>query len=677
MQFLYPTFLFAMAALAIPIILHLFYFRRFKKVYFTNIRFLKEVKEETSARSKLRNLLVLIARLLAIAFLVFAFAQPFIPQDVEVKKGRKSVSLFVDNSFSMSALSQDVPLIEKAKQRAREIVNAYNIEDRFQILTNDFEGRHQRLVSQEDALSLIDEIETGPSVRELTNVLARQQQALELFETDNHFSYLISDFQRNITDFQNHTDTTVEISLVPLQSVQERNISIDSAWFETPVQMLNQPTPLVVRVRNHTNEAVDNIRLTFRHEGQTKPVGTLSIPANASVVDTVNITILRTGWHEAELAITDYPVQFDDKYFFTFHVAEQINVLVINEVTPNPYLNASFAGISYIDVTNQFSRNLDYSMFPGYQLIIMNGLKSISSGLSFELNQYVNSGGNLLVFPGTEANISSYQSFLRSFPSNELVAFEKQERKVGRVNMDEFIFSDVFENKNANLTLPVTQGNYRLSNYGSRSGEQLLTYRDGSTFLSKYLISEGHLYLCSAPLDENYNNIVRNGEVFIPMLYNMAISVAQQPKIAYSIGRDEVIEADNVISESEMVYKIRGASEEFIPQQRIIGGAKVLLSINNQIDEAGFYNLFLQEEEILSKYAFNYDRKESRLDYYNKEDLKSMVNDHMQIIDATSHANFTTLIGERSQGVVLWRWCLMLALLFLAVEIILLRFWKI
>ncbi|MCP3928977.1 MAG: hypothetical protein GY705_07745 [Bacteroidetes bacterium] len=677
MQFLYPTFLFAMAALAIPIILHLFYFRRFKKVYFTNIRFLKEVKEETSARSKLRNLLVLIARLLAIAFLVFAFAQPFIPQDVEVKKGRKSVSLFVDNSFSMSALSQDVPLIEKAKQRAREIVNAYNIEDRFQILTNDFEGRHQRLVSQEDALSLIDEIETGPSVRELTNVLARQQQALELFETDNHFSYLISDFQRNITDFQNHTDTTVEISLVPLQSVQERNISIDSAWFETPVQMLNQPTPLVVRVRNHTNEAVDNIRLTFRHEGQTKPVGTLSIPANASVVDTVNITILRTGWHEAELAITDYPVQFDDKYFFTFHVAEQINVLVINEVTPNPYLNASFAGISYIDVTNQFSRNLDYSMFPGYQLIIMNGLKSISSGLSFELNQYVNSGGNLLVFPGTEANISSYQSFLRSFPSNELVAFEKQERKVGRVNMDEFIFSDVFENKNANLTLPVTQGNYRLSNYGSRSGEQLLTYRDGSTFLSKYLISEGHLYLCSAPLDENYNNIVRNGEVFIPMLYNMAISVAQQPKIAYSIGRDEVIEADNVISESEMVYKIRGASEEFIPQQRIIGGAKVLLSINNQIDEAGFYNLFLQEEEILSKYAFNYDRKESRLDYYNKEDLKSMVNDHMQIIDATSHANFTTLIGERSQGVVLWRWCLMLALLFLAVEILLLRFWKI
>ena len=167
MQFLYPSFLFALAALAIPIILHLFYFRRFKKVYFTNVRFLKEVKEETSARSKLRNLLVLLMRLLAITFLVLAFAQPFIPQDVEVKKGEKAVSIFVDNSFSMSALSQDVPLLDKAKQRAREIVQAYAVDDRFQILTNDFEGRHQRLVSKEDALGLIDEIEKTPGVKEL------------------------------------------------------------------------------------------------------------------------------------------------------------------------------------------------------------------------------------------------------------------------------------------------------------------------------------------------------------------------------------------------------------------------------------------------------------------------------------------------------------------------------
>jgi len=69
MQFLYPSFLYALLALAIPIIIHLFFFRRFKKVYFTNVRFLKEIKEETSARQRLKNLLVLLMRLLARQFI--------------------------------------------------------------------------------------------------------------------------------------------------------------------------------------------------------------------------------------------------------------------------------------------------------------------------------------------------------------------------------------------------------------------------------------------------------------------------------------------------------------------------------------------------------------------------------------------------------------------------------
>ena len=140
MQFLYPSFLFALATLAIPIIIHLFYFRRFKTVYFTNVRFLREVKEESSSRRKLRNLLVLLARCLAVAFLVFAFAQPFIPRNTDgVKKGEQVASIYIDNSFSMNALSKDLALLEKAKLKAHEIVEAYANDDKFQILTNDFE----------------------------------------------------------------------------------------------------------------------------------------------------------------------------------------------------------------------------------------------------------------------------------------------------------------------------------------------------------------------------------------------------------------------------------------------------------------------------------------------------------------------------------------------------------
>lgn len=675
MQFLYPTFLFALAALAIPIIIHLFYFRRFKKVYFTNVRFLKEVKEEKSARSKLRNLLVLAMRLLALAFLVFAFAQPFIPRDEEVKAGVKAVSIFVDNSFSMNALSQDVPLLEKAKERAREIVRAYAVDDQFQILTNDFEGRHQRLIGKEEAQLLIDEIKPTPAVKEMSKVILRQQQTLQTATTENRTAYLISDFQKNVSDFKLYTDTTLSVNLVPLQAVQERNVSIDTAWFEAPVQLVGQTNRLLVKVHNWTNEPVENIRLAIRYEGQNKPVGTLNIPARSSVRDTVSITVLRTGWHEAELSVTDYPVQFDDQYFFAFFVPENILALAINEAQPNRYLGAAFSGTGYFKMTNATSRSLDYSQFSKYQLIVLNNLNVVSSGLAFELANYVKNGGNLLVFPGRNSDLNSYKSFLQAFPANELLAFEAQERIVGTVNTDEFVFKDVFENKSTNLRLPVTKGNFKFSTFNNRNEEQLLTYRDGSPFLSKYRSNQGRLYVCASPLDEAFSNLMQNGEVFIPMVYKMAISGGAEERIAYTIGRDEVLSANHFGTSAELVYKLKGAKGEFIPEQRTTG-TKVQLGVNGQVQDAGVFDLFLNQDTVLHRYAFNFDRKESDLSYYNTDELGTLSTGKINVIDINEAALLTASIEERSQGVVLWRWCLILVLVFLALESLLLRFWK-
>src|SRR5690606_457095 len=118
MQFLYPAFLWALTALAIPIILHLFYFRRYKKIYFSNLRFLREVKEETSARNRLRNLLILLSRLLAFACLILAFAQPIIPVSQALKSGIRNVSIFLDNSFSMQSFGEALSLFDLGRQKA-------------------------------------------------------------------------------------------------------------------------------------------------------------------------------------------------------------------------------------------------------------------------------------------------------------------------------------------------------------------------------------------------------------------------------------------------------------------------------------------------------------------------------------------------------------------------------
>src|SRR5437868_3652994 len=161
MQFVYPGFLFALSALSIPIIIHLFNFRRFRRILFTNVRFLQEIKQDTRSRSRLKHLLILLCRLLAVTFLVLAFAQPLIPAGKNaIVGGVKHVSIYIDNSYSMDAVGKNGSLVETAKKKAREIANAYQPADKFQLLTTDFEARHQRVLNREEFLEMVDEVKS-------------------------------------------------------------------------------------------------------------------------------------------------------------------------------------------------------------------------------------------------------------------------------------------------------------------------------------------------------------------------------------------------------------------------------------------------------------------------------------------------------------------------------------
>lgn len=677
MQFLYPSFLWALAALAIPIIIHLFYFRRFKKVAFSNVRFLREVKEETSMRSRLRNLLVLLMRCLALAALVFVFAQPFIPSAKEVLTGRKAVSLFVDNSFSMGAESDSAPLLQIAKDRARDIVAAYGVEDRFQVLDNDFSGRNQRLVGQEEALELIDAVKVSPASRRQSVVTGRQRSALRTENIDNQISYLISDFQRNVTDLDaEQLDTSVQVNLVPLTAVRERNVGIDSVWFEAPVPQLNQNNLLLVRVRNYGDEELDNVRLTLGYNGQNKPEGTLTIPADAYVVDSVYLNITTPGVGSATLKITDFPVQFDDQYHITFRTADKVKVLNIDDDgTPNRNLGAALGGLSVFGANYVGARNIDYGALPENDLVVMTDQVSIGSGLAEQLRQYVENGGNLLVFPPKAADLASYNTFLNRVSADNLSAFDETSREVSRLNRREFIFKDVFRNRSAALRLPTTQGNFPIGRVGSRRQEALLTYRDGSTALAKYTLGEGNVYLSSAPLDADVSNLALNAEVFIPMLYKMGISSGRRRPAAYTIGNDEVIQTNKRGATTDIVYKLRGPGGEFIPTQRTVGN-RVLLGLGGQVPEAGVYDLLLGDETV-DAFAFNYNRAESDLDYLSGDELAELASlPNVGLLDADNQASLIGDIRERNEGTPLWRYFLWAALAFLLMEVLLLRFWK-
>src|SRR6195952_5099707 len=199
MHFIYPAFLFALLTLAIPVIIHLFNFRKFQKVNFSNVQFLKEIQEQQAPRRNLKERLILAARLLALTFLVLAFARPFIPGKNVANAGKlQAVSIFVDNSYSMQTLNKEGTLLDEAKRRAKEIASAYNVNDRFQLLTQDFEGKHQRLLSRDEFNDAVDAVKISPQSRSLQQVVSRQQSLLVMQPGAVKSIYIISDFQKNM-----------------------------------------------------------------------------------------------------------------------------------------------------------------------------------------------------------------------------------------------------------------------------------------------------------------------------------------------------------------------------------------------------------------------------------------------------------------------------------------------
>lgn len=628
------------------------------------------MKEETSSRNKLKNLLILLARLLALTFLIFAFAQPFIPSQDQRAQGRKSVSIYVDNSFSMSALTNDVSLLNKARQKAQEIVAAYGDDERFQILSNDFTALQQRLLTKEEALAGIDAIKARPEVYKLSQVLNRQRQALNRESFDTKVYYQISDFQKNITDRYELQDSNEQMNLIPLQAVQDLNVSIDTVWFATKVPMVNQSNQLVIKLTNHSNEDREGVRLSVNFDNQNRPLGLKNIKAKASIQDTVNLRISKSGWNTAEINIVDYPIIFDDTYKVAFEVKDKISVLAINQGIENQYLKALFQGIDFIEADNQDASRVAYSNFVNYQLIILNDLTTVSSGLTSALTDYVENGGNLLVFPGKNANLPSVNDLLTQLTSNTITAYEEVEKQVGQINTEEFIFKDVFEQRYKNIKLPQVTGTFGINQLQARGEEVILAYRDGKTYIGKYKSGSGHIYLCAAPLSSDVNDLVQNAEIFVPMLFKMSVSSSNSGAISNTIGKNRVIDIENEKTNSDIVYKVIG-EQEFIPGQ-LNAGRKVILNMGDNITQAGFYDVNLGDR-MVKKLAFNYDNLESEIDYYNAASLKEMYGDGVNVFMNQLESNFTQIIEEKNQGTAYWKWCILLVLIFLGIEQVLLR----
>lgn len=675
MRFLYPEFLFALLVTAVPLIIHLFNFRRIKRVYFSNVSFLKDIEQKSSAARKVKRLLLLALRMLALVFLVFAFARPYIPsaEKGHSSSGINAVSIYIDNSYSMELLNKEGTLLDEARRRAGEIASAYGVNDRFQLLTNDFEGRHQRLLDYEEFLSAVGEVKVSSMSRTLEEVTARQAEALSQERGAVRTAYLISDFQQNLFPARplNISDDT-EYRLVKLAPPAQTNISVDSAWFISPVHKAGESERLVVRLKNNSDQESQNVSIALTIDKQQKAIGSLSLPARTSRTDTLLFSGMQEGWRQGELRINDHPLTFDDTFFFSFLVRKAVSLLVINTAAPAPYIDAVYASDPFFHVTSTDAGSVNYSGLSAFPLIILNGTEKMTEGLAGQLKEYVENGGSLFVFPSVEPDLSGLNILTRILGTDYAEAISSQETRVSNVNYRHPVFRGVFDKQPNNPDLPLARKYILYGRSGRTAGEPVMSLPGRRTFLGDYRVGKGAVLLSAVSLSEESANLVRHS-FFVPLMYQSAFLSLRDRPLFFTVGKNEYFDTDRINLAGNQSLKLKNETIEIIPDARpSVAGTRVFIA--DQVRQAGQYRL-LKADSLLGYVSFNDNRAESDLSYVSGAGITGMFAGKKVKVFEPESTPLKNSIKAANNGVQLWKLCLILTLVFLAVEILLLRFY--
>lgn len=675
MNFIYPEFLYALAFLALPIIIHLFNFKRYKTLYFSDVRFLKEVKQRSQSSSKLKHLLVLISRLLLISALVFAFAQPYWKEDGEVKlEGKTGVQLYVDNSFSMQSAAEQGILLDKAKQRAYTIINSYGISDRFQLLNNAFENNPSRWLNRQEAIEKIQEIEINSQNRKLSEIMARFQEADQASVQQGQI-YLISDFQKNNFDLESTDSLSSGLNLVFLDAKENDNISLDALAFEKPFHLPEQLENIKAKVKKHGESDKEKIPMRLIVDDQLKAPLSLDFGMEDSLEATLTFQSGQENQQSGYLMIKDYPVTFDDTLYFNYELKREIKMIHLYMENANSSLKALYSEDSLFDYHAVPLGQINYSNLEQSDLILLDELSEYSSGLIAALNKFLENGGHMVFIPPATPDLSpSVNQMLREINGGQLLDLQDDiEMKVSKINEKALLYEGVFESIPENLDLPFVK-QYWLSSQNSRAiREDLILLKNGSTFLSRVNKGKGNSYIFHAPLNDSATTFGRHA-LFVPTLYNIALYAQEKKALYYSLNDDYISLSD--IEPLESPIHLIGKGIDLIPKQEFRNG-KLRIFIKGKLNQAGHYQMFRDGEQI-GMISLNYGREESDYELLSETEIEAYANERSLTYKKFDEENegLSQAIQSAEKGYSLWKYFIILALIFMGVEILLLRLFK-
>jgi hypothetical protein len=682
MKFVYPEFLWSLFALSIPVIIHLFNFRKYKTLYFSSLKFIKHVDQQTRSTQKLKHLLVLILRLLALGSLIFAFAQPYIPvKSSGVSGGKPVLAIYIDNSFSMTAKGTEGELLSEAREMTRKLIAQAPLDTRILLNTNKLDGIEQRLITKIEALDLIDKIEPIALNRKLDDVLNWQRSFIQR-ESETHqkvgtIQYVF------FSDFQ---DVTAKFSTLPankndyyypirMQAQEQSNMFVDSVWFSSPIQKIGQNNELKVRVVNSGDEDLTNVELHCE-VGAVKRDVFLDIPANEKTSTTINYTDKHAGDVTGKISLNDKQLYWDDDFYFSYFVDHSTSVLILNGDDASSAVSTVYGLEKFYVVKSIDQNSFTLDKLNNVDLVFINGINEIPSGMAQNLKDFAQSGGAIALFPGIKCNTDSWNDLLSSLRLPLFGNILTSGTKIDKLINEDPFFYGMFEKKTTNLNLPSVSKIYQTRSRQNSNYYELIRLQNGAPL---FLRSDGEInaFLFTSSLAKEFGTFTSNA-LFPSIILRIGEMSQRKAPVSLTIGKESYFPIYHKQS-GETPIHLKSKTIDFIPQVKTLGLISYL-SIGGQeaieLLKAGTYDILSDKKE--SVVSLNYDRSESTTACIDKQQIvdsleaKGIANVSMKEI--TNGQSLTKI--ELEKPFEYWRLFLIFALLFLVGEILVIKLWK-
>ena len=642
MHFKHPEILYFLFLLIVPILVHLFQLRRFKTSYFTNVRFLKELAIQTRKSSKIKKRLLLATRLLLLTCAIIAFAQPFF-EAKDSKNASNEMYIVLDNSFSMQAKGKKGELLKRAVQ---ELLENTPETAQFSLLTNTENYWNTDIKSSKSSLQ---NLKYSASPFELSSILAKIKAHKSAHKKD---IVIITDAVGLKEKDVNNIDFEEKPYFIIPEAEQKNNVSIDSVYI------------------NQTLENFYEIGVSLSAYGDDfSPISTALYNQNKLIAKTIinfdakkkkiNFTIPKEAFH-GYVSIEDNGLTYDNKLYFSISKNKKTNVISIGEPEKSNFLSRIYTPTEF-NYNNYSISSLDYNSLEKQNTIILNELIEIPQALQTTLKSFVSKGGNLVIIPSEKTSISNFNDFLGNFGKIQFNYLKTESKLITKINFDHPLFSGVFENKITNFQYPKTNSSFAVSS----PYPAVLSFEDQSPFVTAIQNSVSGVTLFSAPIN-SVNSNFQQSPLIVPLFYKIATNNQKTGVNALTIGNNQPYFVD-VLLTKDAILEVKGTEDSFIPIQQILNN-KVKLTFNDFPETAGNYGIF-DKKEWVENLSFNYKRTESDLSQVNT----NVVSD-FKTADTISTI-FNTLQTERTDSQI-WKWFAIFALLFLALEMAIIKFVK-